>query len=174
MAPDVLFGAPTEHEAETRYEEYSQKIGSSPDRDGLLLHVLEAGLLRAEVGHDEYVHARPEHLGRVSSIYLRASDPESHEMLAGAVDALDLAGLASVAGEAQAAFQLLQLEAGRVPLLAADQEPARVDDGEDHILLADVTELVVMGRREVEQMPAACDDRVEAFAAKYVSRPHGP
>jgi glutamine synthetase len=48
MAPDMLFGAPTEHEAETRYEEYGKKIGTSPDREGLmeLCRVLNVRFLR--------------------------------------------------------------------------------------------------------------------------------
>jgi len=36
MSPDMMFAAPTEHEAETRYEEYGRKLGPTPDRDGLL------------------------------------------------------------------------------------------------------------------------------------------
>jgi len=36
MSSDTLFAAPKEHEAETRYEEYSKQLGGSPDRDGLL------------------------------------------------------------------------------------------------------------------------------------------
>ena len=36
MAPDTLFAAPTEHDVAMRYEDYGKKIGSSPDREGLL------------------------------------------------------------------------------------------------------------------------------------------
>ena len=48
MSSDTLFAAPKEHEAETRYEEYSKKLGGSPDRDGLLelCRVLNVRFLR--------------------------------------------------------------------------------------------------------------------------------
>ncbi len=36
MTPDMIFAAPTEREAETRFAEYGKKLGSTPDRDGLL------------------------------------------------------------------------------------------------------------------------------------------
>ncbi len=36
MSPDTMFAAPTEHEAETRFEEYAKRLGATPDRDGLL------------------------------------------------------------------------------------------------------------------------------------------
>jgi len=48
MASDMLFAAPTEHQAETRYAEYGKRIGESPDRDGLmeLCRVLNVRFLR--------------------------------------------------------------------------------------------------------------------------------
>ncbi len=48
MSSDTIFAAPKEHEAETRYEEYSKKLGGSPDRDGLLelCRVLNVRFLR--------------------------------------------------------------------------------------------------------------------------------
>ena len=36
MTSDTIFAAPTEREAETRYSEYGKKLGTAPDRDGLL------------------------------------------------------------------------------------------------------------------------------------------
>mgnify|MGYP001164939176 FL=1 len=36
MSPDTFFAAPTEHAAETKYEEYGKQLGDSPERDGML------------------------------------------------------------------------------------------------------------------------------------------
>jgi len=48
MSPDMMFAAPTEHEAETRYEEYGRKLGATPDREGLmeLCRILNVRFLR--------------------------------------------------------------------------------------------------------------------------------
>ncbi|MFQ5688822.1 MAG: type I glutamate--ammonia ligase [Gemmatimonadota bacterium] len=36
MSPDTLFAAPAEHDAEARFEEYGKRLGSDPERDGIL------------------------------------------------------------------------------------------------------------------------------------------
>ncbi len=48
MTPDTMFFAPTEHSAETRFEEYGKQIGSQPDAEGLmeLCRVLNVRFLR--------------------------------------------------------------------------------------------------------------------------------